>query len=147
VDRFGRKAVIVPSILLSGLAMISFSWADSFATFMLASTFWAAATGISGAAPAAYAADVAPPGMTASAMGMYRTLSDLGYVIGPLALGGIADLLSPDASLYFTAGLLGSIGVMFAFRARETLVREKRPAVATEDPRRADAPASGPSSH
>lgn len=123
VDRFGRKAVIVPSTVLSGVAMISFSWADSFATFMLASTFWAAATGIAGAAPAAYAADVAPPGMTASAMGMYRTLSDLGYVIGPLALGGIADLLGADAALLFTAALLGAIGLLFALRARETLVR------------------------
>jgi MFS family permease len=146
VDRFGRKAVIVPSMLLSGLAMVTFSWADSFGTFMLASTFWAAATGISGAAPAAYAADVAPPGMTASAMGMYRTLSDLGYVIGPLALGVIADLLNPDASLYFTAALLGGIGIMFALRARETLVRDKRPGGATEGPQHVDVPVSGPSS-
>lgn len=123
VDHFGRKAVIVPSMILSGVAMISFAWADTFVTFMVASTFWAAATGIAGAAPAAYAADVAPPGMTASAMGMYRTLSDLGYVIGPLALGAIADLVSPDAALVVTAALLASIGVLFALNALETLQR------------------------
>lgn len=123
VDHFGRKAVIVPSMILSGVAMISFAWADTFVTFMVASTFWAAATGIAGAAPAAYAADVAPPGMTASAMGMYRTLSDLGYVIGPLALGAIADLVSPDAALVVTAALLASIGVLFAMNALETLQR------------------------
>lgn len=123
VDHFGRKAVIVPSMILSGMAMLSFSWADSFGAFIVASTFWAAATGIAGAAPAAYAADTAPPGMTASAMGMYRTLSDVGYVIGPLALGGIADLLSPDAALVFTAAILAGIGVLFALRAVETLQR------------------------
>lgn len=123
VDHFGRKAVIVPSMLLSGVAMVSFSRADSFATFMLASTFWATATGIAGAAPAAYAADVAPRGMTASAMGMYRTLADLGYVIGPLAMGGIADVISPDAALIFTAALMASIGLLFAIYALETLQR------------------------
>jgi DHA1 family multidrug resistance protein-like MFS transporter len=123
VDHFGHKAVIVPSMILSGLAMISFAWADSFVALMVASTFWAAATGIAGAAPAAYAADVAPPGMTASAMSMYRTLSDLGYVIGPLALGGISDLFSPDAALVFTAAILAGIGLLFGLRALETLQR------------------------
>ncbi len=107
-------------MILSGVAMISFAWADSFVTFMVASTFWAAATGIAGAA---YAADVAPQGMTASAMGMYRTLSDLGYVIGPFALGAIADLVSPDAALVVTAALLTGIGVLFTIRALETLQR------------------------
>lgn len=123
VDHFGRKAVIVPSMILSGMAMLSFAWADSFAAFMIASTFWAAATGIAGAAPAAYAADMAPPGMTASAMGMYRTILDMGYVIGPLALGGIADLISPDAALVFTAVILAGIGLLFALCAVETLQR------------------------
>jgi len=33
---------------------------------------WSLATGVSGAAPAAYAADVAPPGMTAAAMSTFR---------------------------------------------------------------------------
>jgi len=143
VDRYGRKAVIVPSILLSGVAMLTFSWAHSFPTFMVASTFWAMATGIAGAAPAAYAADVAPPGMMSSAMSMYRTLSDMGYVLGPLALGAIADILTPDASLWFTALILAGSGAAFAIFAQETLVRTRpaaspasRPAVATgERPR------------
>lgn len=125
VDRYGRKSVIVPSTLMSALAILTFAIADSFPQFMLASIFWAASSGVAGAAPAAYAADVAPPGMMASSMGMYRTLSDMGYVIGPLALGMIADLASPDASLVFTAALLLIIGITFAFRAPETLPGRK----------------------
>ena len=110
VDRFGRKAVIVPSTLLSGVSMLAFTFADGFALFMVASIFWATSTGIAGAAPGAYAADVAPPGMTASAMGLYRALSDVGYVIGPLALGAVSDLAGPDTALWVT----------FAVRAAET---------------------------
>ncbi|HVL23964.1 MAG TPA: MFS transporter [Thermomicrobiales bacterium] len=121
VDRFGRKAVIVPSTLLSAVAIVGFALAQDFPQFMIASTFWAAASGIAGAAPAAYAADVAPRGMMANAMGMYRTLADSGYVLGPLVLGVISDLASPEAALGFTAILLIGAGSMFAIRAPETL--------------------------
>jgi MFS transporter, DHA1 family, multidrug resistance protein len=121
VDRFGRKSVIVPSTILSGVSMLAFMVADGFGPFMVASIFWAIATGISGAAPGAYAADVAPPGMMASAMGLYRALSDIGYVVGPLALGGVSDIASPDAALIVTAALLFTVGTTFALRARETL--------------------------
>jgi MFS-type transporter involved in bile tolerance (Atg22 family) len=113
--------VIVPSTILSGIAMLAFVLADGFGPFMVASVFWAVATGIAGAAPGAYAADVAPPGMMASAMGMYRTLSDIGYVIGPLALGAVSDLAGADTALWLTAGLLFSVGPLFFFRAQETL--------------------------
>lgn len=120
VDHFGRKAVIVPSTVLSGLAMLAYTFADSFGLFMVASVFWATSTGIAGAAPGAYAADVAPPGQTASAMGLYRALSDVGYVIGPLALGAISDLAGPDAALWVTAAILFTVGATFSLRAAET---------------------------
>lgn len=121
VDRFGRKGVIVPSALCSAAAMVAFVAAGSFQSFLVASFFWAAASGISGAAPAAYAADLAPPDAVGSAMGLYRTIADLGYVIGPLLLGAISDFISPQAALYFTAALLIVSGLLFLTRAPETL--------------------------
>ncbi|CAN5796061.1 MFS transporter [soil metagenome] len=121
VDRFGRKGVIVPSTLLTGVAILGFGIADSFATFMIGSIFWSAASGVSGAAPAAYTADVAPAGMTAPTMGLYRALADAGYVAGPLALGIISDLQSPNAALIFTSVLLIGSGILFALRAPESL--------------------------
>jgi MFS family permease len=121
VDRFGRKGVIVPSTLLTGVAILGFGIADSFATFMIGSIFWSAASGVSGAAPAAYTADVAPAGMTAPTMGLYRALADAGYVAGPLALGIISDLQSPNAALIFTSVLLIGRGILFALRAPESL--------------------------
>src|SRR5262249_10207600 len=61
VDRFGRKAVIVPAPLVPGAALALFRWAPSYAWFLTACAVWSVAEGVSGAAPAAYAADVAPP--------------------------------------------------------------------------------------
>jgi MFS family permease len=120
VDRLGRKRVIVPSMLLAGVAMFVYLLTTTIPMFLVASVVWSAATGISGAAPAAYAADIAPRGLTAATMGWYRSISDSGYVIGPLLLGLIADLLSPEAALVFTALMLLTVGATFALRAPES---------------------------
>ena len=68
VDRYGRKAVIVPATVAAGLSMIVFLAAPSYAWFLAACVVWSVAVGISGPAPAAYAADMAPSGMNAAAM-------------------------------------------------------------------------------
>src|SRR2546430_1802356 len=62
VDRRGRKVVIVPATAVAGLSLILFLTAPSYTWFLVACGTWSVAVGISGAAPAAYAADVAPPG-------------------------------------------------------------------------------------
>ena len=127
VDRFGRKAVIIPSAVFSAVAMTSFAFADTFAMFLVSSFLWAASSGIAGAAPAAYAADLAPKDQLGPAMGLYRTVADLGYVIGPLLLGAIADFASPQAALFFTSALLIVSGALFLFNAPETLTRPSKP--------------------
>lgn len=125
VDRFGRKTVIVPSTLLSGASMVLFALAPDFLWFMVASFAWALAIGIAGPAPAAYAADSAPDGMVASAMGMYRMLADAGYMVGPLLLGGAADVLSTETALYLTAAMVVVSGIAFGLFAPETYRRER----------------------
>jgi MFS family permease len=60
-------------------------------------------------------------GQVGPAMGLYRTIADLGYVVGPLLLGAISDLISAQAALYFTALLLVLSGLLFLVKAPETL--------------------------
>lgn len=120
VDRIGRKPVITPTSVISGVSMLAFVWATDFGTFLLACTLWACASGFAGGAPAAYAADMAPHGMNAAAMGLYRSLTDVGYVAGPLAIGLISDLLGTRSALVITAGMMVAIAVLFALRAPET---------------------------
>ena len=131
VDRFGRKAVIVPATLFSGAALAAFALANNYLTFILACILWALSVGVSSAAPAAYAADMAPPGMNAPALGMYRMLADFGYVVGPLMLGFGADLFSIEAALYGTSIFVIACGAAFAIFAPETHRARRRPAPAT----------------
>lgn len=126
-DRFGRKIVIVPATLLTGLSFLLFLAAPSFFWFMMACTVWAVAGGVGGAAPSAYAADIAPPGMNAAAMSTFRMLSETGYVAGPLILGLSADLFGANTSLAATSALIVVSGVLFAWRAPEM---RRRPAPA-----------------
>jgi MFS family permease len=120
VDRYGRKTVIVPATAVAGLAMLFFLAATSYAWFLAGCVVWAVAVGVSGAAPAAYAADVAPRGMNAAAMSTYRMLSDIGYVVGPIALGILADALSADAALTTAAALMVVVAGLFARLAPES---------------------------
>lgn len=119
-DRYGRKAVIVPSTVLTGLSMLLFCFAPSFAGFTAASIVWGIASAVGSSAPAAYAADSAPPGMNAAAMSIFRMTSDAGYVIGPLALGLIVDVWGPVVAIVTAAGLLVVAGAAFAMFAPET---------------------------
>lgn len=123
VDRFGRKAVIVPATMLSGTALSLFALAPDFRWFLISCSVWAMASGVSGAAPSAYAADIAPPGMNAVVLGAFRMLSDVGYVVGPLFLGWTADLFDASVSLYITTIVLLVCGLSFARFAPETYAR------------------------
>jgi MFS family permease len=123
VDRYGRKTVIVPATALAGVSMIVFMVASSYGWFLAACVVWSLAIGISGAAPAAYAADVAPAGMNAAAMSTFRMLADLGYVVGPIALGVVTDVFGADAALAVTAALLVVVAALFGRLAPETYRR------------------------
>jgi len=120
VDRYGRKSVIVPATLLTSVSMLLFLLAPTYAWFVAASLVWSVAQGVGGAAPAAYAADVAPPRMNAAAMSLYRTLADTGYVVGPIVLGLVTDGFGINTALTTGAGLLAGAGLLFAWRAPET---------------------------
>jgi len=120
VDRYGRKFVIVPATFVSGVSLLLFLLAPSYAWFLAGCLAWSLAVGVSGAAPAAYAADVAPPGMNAAAMSAFRMLADLGYVVGPIALGLATDVVGADATLGATALLLAATALLFGRYAPES---------------------------
>ena len=124
-DRYGRKAVVVPATLISGASMVLFCFAPNYPWFTAACIVWGIAISAGGSAPAAYAADSAPPGMNAAAMSTFRMTSDLGYVIGPLALGFIADLYGPITALLGGAAMLVLVGAAFAVVAPETHPRRR----------------------
>ena len=128
-DRLGRKVVIVPSLLVTAVGLLLCAGADTYTLFIVASAVTAAGAAVAGPAPAAYAADIAPPGARGLAMGLYRTTGDFGFVIGPPLLGALADRTSFGWGLAANAALLALASLAFLVFARETVGRSRRPAV------------------
>jgi MFS transporter, DHA1 family, multidrug resistance protein len=119
-DQIGRKAVIVPSTVMTGMSMVLFCYAPSYAWFIAACIIWNISASISSTAPAAYAADTAPPGMNASAMTAFRMTADAGYVIGPPGLGLLADATSSTVAIISASVVLVCLGAIFAVTSSET---------------------------
>ena len=75
--------------------------------------------------------------LRASAIGIYRFWRDLGYAVGALISGIIADLLGMRAAIHVVAFLTLLSGLQVAFRMRETLVGQS-----TKEPDSVPSPAA-----
>ncbi|HEY8491786.1 MAG TPA: MFS transporter, partial [Dehalococcoidia bacterium] len=134
-DRWGRKLAIAPGALVAGAALALFAVDGSLWLFLAASVLLGLGTGLAGPAPAAYVSDIARPELRGATLGLYRTLGDVGFVIGPPLLGFVADQGGLGWPLLLNAVLMAGAAAAFWLLAAET-VRHR-----TEE--RAEAPARG----
>ncbi len=66
--------------------------------------------------------DISHRARRGSSLGVYRFWRDLGYGIGALSIGLIADAAdSLEAGFWFTAAAMGASGLWVLIAARETL--------------------------
>ena len=65
--------------------------------------------------------DVAHPSWRASAVGVYRLWRDLGYAVGALLAGVMADAFGLDAAVYAIAAVTLVSGLVAHVRMTETL--------------------------
>ncbi len=118
-DRLGRKAVIVPGCLISVAALVMLSQTYSYWFLLLTCVIWGIGAGVAGPTPAAYVADITPKENYASAMSLYRTAGDLGFVVGPVLLGWLADVRGYSFSLLFNGLFLLLAVCLFQILAKE----------------------------
>ncbi len=86
-DRFGRRPVILASLLGSGLDYFLLAFAPNLGWFFVGRII-AGMTGANFGAATAYIADVSPPEKRAANFGLIGAAFGLGFILGP-ALGGI----------------------------------------------------------
>lgn len=119
-DRFGRKAVILPSAVICVVAVVMVALSSSVAFLIFAQVVQGIGSGLMGPAPAAYAADIAPAGSRGLAMGVFRTYGDLGTVVGPPLMGYMADHAGYNAALYLNGVLIAVIAAGFGLLTRDS---------------------------
>jgi MFS family permease len=125
-DRFGRKVTILPSVLISLLGLVLFILTNSYWALILSGLFIGFGEGLIGPSPAAFAGDLAPPGRVALAMGLYRTFGDVGFILGPVLMGWIADISDFRWALGVDGLFLLSVALTVIVVARETAGRRVR---------------------
>lgn len=121
MDRFGRKASMVPSFTIMGIGVALMTLTDSFWTLLLASAVIGFGNGFGAGSMMTLGADFAPPGATGEFLGLWRVIGDFGSVCGPLIVGIMADTLG----IYGSAWTIAVIGFIAAFTIA-FLVRETR---------------------
>jgi multidrug resistance protein len=119
-DRLGRKAVITPGCLIAAASLVMLVQSYSYRFLLLTCLVMGIGIGISGPTPSAYVADIIPRGSYGIAMGTYRAISDLGFVIGPVLLGWLADIKGFTFSLLFNSLFLFLIVLIFQLMAKES---------------------------
>lgn len=123
-DRFGRRKVILVSLLGSGLDYFLLAWAPTIVWLFVGRIV----SGISGAnfsAAAAYIADVSPPEKRAANFGIIGAAFGLGFIFGPAAGGWLGEhgLRWP----FIAAGILTLINWLYGiFVLPESLKPENR---------------------
>jgi MFS family permease len=90
-DRHGRKAVLVPSFVAMTIVIAVFGFATTPLLYFGILGIFGLTTGYSGVPPAAMLSDVAPDELRGTAVGLFRFVGDLGFVLGPLAAGWAAS--------------------------------------------------------
>ena len=126
LDRFGRKTVLVPSLVSSALVAVLFSWTSDFTQLMVVCILLGLSTGAGGQAPLAMASDATMHEAHGLAMGLYRVFGDVGFIIGPLLVGVIADSYGLVWPFYALAMVILVSAIFVQGYARETYSRNIR---------------------
>jgi DHA1 family tetracycline resistance protein-like MFS transporter len=123
-DRFGRRPVILSSLLGSGLDYLLLAFAPTLPWFFVGRIV-AGITGANITAASAYIADVSPPEKRAQNFGLIGAAFGLGFIAGP-ALGGVLGDVGLRMPFLVAAGLTLVNWVYGWFVLPESLAPENR---------------------
>jgi DHA1 family tetracycline resistance protein-like MFS transporter len=123
-DRFGRRPVLLLSLLAFGLDYLMMGFAPRIG-WLFAGRLVAGAAGAAYVPAYSYLADISPPEKRAANFGLVGAAFGLGFILGP-ALGGLLGGLGPRAPFFAAAGLsLANLSFGF-FALPESLTSEQR---------------------
>ena len=111
-DRFGRRPILLCSLLAFGLDYFILGFANSI-VFLFVGRFIAGITGASFTTATAYIADISTPETRAKNFGMVGAAFGLGFIIGP-AIGGMLGHVGYRVPFFVAAGL-SLVNVIYGF--------------------------------
>jgi multidrug resistance protein len=123
IDYFGRKPIIILTLSITALSAFLFPMTTDYLTISLVAVVLGIGTGGAGQAPLALATDATADEPHGVSMGVYRLFGDIGFVIGPIVLGLVADGFGLSMPFY-VMGLIIIVNVVLLWLfAKETYSR------------------------
>ena len=122
-DRWGRKWLIVGGMLLQGAALAAIATrtdAGAYQWWLVASILLGVGTAMVYPTLLAAIGDGVAPSWRSSAVGVYRLWRDLGYVVGALSAGAVADAFGMQTAIGMVAALTAASGALVALRMPAT---------------------------
>ncbi len=118
-DIFPKKNLLFIGMLLQGMAILSLIFVDTFGWYSALGIVLGLGTAIVYPTFLAAMADDTHPQDRAASIGVFRLWRDLGYAIGALLTGWLADFWSTDAAV-------AAIGIMTLFSAAIIAIRMRK---------------------
>ncbi|NHJ14140.1 MAG: MFS transporter [Candidatus Thorarchaeota archaeon] len=129
-DRIGRKVPLILCLLGSAAAIVLIPFSADILSITIVMAMYGAVVGLSGPI-AAYVTDLSPQDKLEVSMGLYRMISDSGFVVGPLMLGLLADMTAIPVEGASHSGLIGvlpfALAAILLVVAAITLVKARDP--------------------
>jgi MFS family permease len=119
-DRVGRKWLIVAGMLVQAGAIGLIASGSTFVVWLAGAALLGLGTAMVYPTLLAAIADVAEPSWRGSAVGVYRLWRDLGFAVGAIVAGIIADAAGLAAAIWVVAAITAVSGVVVLVRMRET---------------------------
>ena len=112
-DRFGRRAVLAPSLAVVAIATVLFGQIEEIPwAFFPLTMLIGAGVAAGGTASGGLLADSIPHGGSGTAVGVNQMAGDLGYLLSPTTIGAIAE--GTNYGLAYLAGAIPALLVFFA---------------------------------
>jgi MFS family permease len=122
-DRLGRRPLIVVGMLIQAAAIAAIAAGNGFGAWLVAAAALGLGTAMVYPTLIAVIADVAAPAWRASAIGVYRLWRDLGFAVGAIVSGLVADAAGIPAAIWLVAILTALSGLTAAALLDETRPR------------------------
>ena len=122
-DRIGRKWLIAGGQFSEALGLAVIALGDSFDIWVVGSALFGAGTAMAYPTLIAAVGDIAHPNWRGAAVGVYRLWRDLGFAVGAVLAGALADLYSVTTAILVVAAITAASGLDVAWRMHETLRR------------------------
>lgn len=104
-DRIGRRGLIAGGMALQALALFMIAVGEHFGAWLFASVLLGAGTAMVYPTLLAAVSDASEPAWRARGLSIYRFWRDLGYAVGALVAGVLADLFGLAAPIFLVSAL------------------------------------------